>query len=238
MENCLILDFDGVIVNNHTINENVTKRAASFLSDNTHLKPKHAMRVNREKYRKFGHTLFLTNHINNNHKLDNEELTIKDFNDYIYTTDFIKTHCLSHLDSHDVELYTEWATLINETKRDGVFDDVIIFSNAPSNWISHSIKTLEEMSCINLNVDDIISVPENFNERLKPDKEPYDLLTESRVYDDSYVYIDDNVTNLQYTRWINCLFDPMKKRNASMKTNYDNHIFVLSSPTDLYSVIN
>ena len=237
MDNCLLLDFDGVIVNNNTINKNVSKRASLFLSDNTNLKPKKAIKINQKYYRKFGHTLYLTNHINDKRKDKHEKLTITDFNDYIYTDDFIQHKCLNNLNSNDINLYTEWAMLINRTKYDSIFDDVIIFSNAPTIWIEQSIKKLHDMSSIKFNVDDIISVPEKFNEKLKPDIEPYNLFTESYVYDNAYVYIDDNETNLQYTKWINCLFDPMKKRTTNLKNDNENYISILSSPSDLYSIL-
>lgn len=237
MDNCLLLDFDGVIINNNTINKNISKRASLFLSDNTHLQLEQSIKINKKYYRKFGHTLYLTNYINNKRKNKNNELSITDFNNYIYTDDFIQNKCLNNFNSIDVNLYKEWAILINRTKYDCTFDDVIIFSNAPTIWIDQSIKKLHEMSSIKLNVDDIISVPEKFNEKLKPDIEPYDSFTESYVYDNAYVYIDDNETNLQYTKWINCLFDPMKKRTINLKENNENYISILSSPSDLYSVL-
>jgi FMN phosphatase YigB (HAD superfamily) len=234
MDKCLLLDFDGVIINNETINENVTEKASCFLAKHTHIKPQSAVKINRKNYRKFGHTLYLTNYINKNKK-KYEPLTIDDFNNYVYDEDFIRSNCLSHLNSNDTTLFTEWVYFIDETKRAALFNDVYIFSNAPSLWINQIMRELERLSGIKMNIDDVISVPEEFHNNLKPDLYPYDQFTSSYSYESEIIFVDDSETNLQYTRWTNVLFDPLKDRDK--KADKNNQIKTITSPKELYLMI-
>ena len=238
MDKCLLLDFDGVIINNGTINENITEKAACFLAKHTHINPQSALKINKRNYRKFGHTLYLTNYINKNER-NYEPLTIDDFNNYVYEDAFIQNNCLSHLNSTDVDLFTEWVYFIDETKRTALFDDVFIFSNAPSVWINQTIRELECIADIKMNIDDVISVPEQFENKLKPDQHPYDQFTSSYPYESEIIYVDDSETNLQYTKWTNFLFDPLKDhcKNAYKKNHKNDHINMISSPKELYMMI-
>lgn len=239
MDKCLLLDFDGVIINNGTINENITEKAACFLAKHTHIRPQNALKINRRNYRKFGHTLYLTNYINKNER-NYKPLTIDDFNNYVYEDDFIQNNCLSHLNPNDVDLFTEWVYFIDETKRTALFDEAFIFSNAPSAWVNQTITELECIAGIKMNIDDVISVPENFDNNLKPDRYPYDQFTSNYPYESEIIYVDDSETNLQYTKWTNFLFDPLKKdhhKKSDKKNHKNEHIRVISSPKELYLMI-
>ena len=234
MDRCLLLDFDGVIINNWTINENVTEKAACFLAKHTHINTKSALKINKKNYRKFGHTLYLTNYINKIER-NSKPLTIDDFNNYVYDYDFIQNNCLSHLNSNDVDLFMDWVYFIDETKGAALFDDIFIFSNAPSVSRTQRFKNEECLSGIKMNIDDVISVPEQFQNNLKPDLYPYDQVTSSYPYESEIIFVDDNETNLQYTRWTNFLFDPLKDHHK--KADKNNHIKTITSPKELYLMI-
>lgn len=236
MNNCLLLDFDGVIINNKVINHNIANKSSLFLSEHTHIKPHQAIEINKRNYRTFGHTLYLTNYINK-HKKNYKPLTIDDFNSYVYKEEFIHRTCMNHINSNDIELFVDWVNFINEIKGSNICDDVFIFSNAPKVWIQLTIEELEKKSQIKMNIDDIISVPEEFDNTLKPDQYPYDSFTNTKAYKDKIFFVDDNETNLQYSKWCNFLFDPLKDNRKKVKKNNENNIKIISSPKDLYLMI-
>jgi hypothetical protein len=230
MDKCLLLDFDGVILNNKTVNENLSKRASLFLSENTHLTPDYALKVNRKQYKKYGHTLYLTNEINNKKKFK-KKMTIQDFNEYVYTDDFVNKFCLEEIYDNDIVLYKHWNEVIKYVKYKKMIDDVFIFSNAPSIWIESVLNKFEKLTSISLNVENVTSVPEKFDNKLKPDIRPYKQFTQTYKYT-NYIFIDDSETNLQYDEWINCLFDPNERT-----VDRDDGIYVINSPYDLYKVL-
>lgn len=170
----VLLDFDGVVLKNHQIQQRVSQLCTRFVEKRTKLK-KSASVLNKNLYSAYGHTAVGLNILG-------YETSKEEFNDFVYgqinyedLRDIKETHRSDVLEFKRVYEWFKSQTLY----------DLTIFSNAPDSWTS----TISRMMID----EEVPSLAVQMGEFFKPQKECYDAVNKdgSRI-----VFLDDNLTNV------------------------------------------
>lgn len=228
----LLLDFDGVLLNNYYINNKIQERAGLFMSSKLHISYDHAQNINKKYYKKFGHTIHLMNYLLK-HMHTKSRVTLDDFNNFVYNSRFID-ECADHINDSDLYVYDQWNNVIDALLKKSIISNTFIFSNAPTKWLSYNVEMLNEKTMQKRNLyDKLISVPENYGNLLKPDIRAYSGF--SKNYDfDEYIFVDDNLINLVDKSWENFLYSSESFENKYQSVDIDcNKVNILYEPNDL-----
>lgn len=123
----LLLDVDGVIVQDRKLLLRVERNAARYVY--RHVKTQDYVSLNKHLYHKYGHTLI---GLQEEHKVKD---SIYDFNNFVYDA-YTINHLKSYLNSSDFQtIYDDIKTVLFECKNANV--PVYLFSNAPLTWCRH-----------------------------------------------------------------------------------------------------
>lgn len=199
---CFIFDMDGVIFRHPRTFIRLNEKVNLFVkkSVNIHMDERRASQINTQLYKEFGHTLIGLQ------KIYNEELEIKDFNNYVYDNEFInyiKRVCDEDTVQEDGNNFKD--ILLNCYNK---HIPVYIFSNASNKWCK---TILDKMKVLNLiNDNNIICSDSNIYESentptqifLKPYTNTYikvmDYIYENEncKEDLQFIYVDDQFKNL------------------------------------------
>lgn len=177
----LLLDFDGVVLRNHSIHKLVVERCNNFVHKVVKCKDKEfATRLNKELYYNAGHTLYGLN------KLGYKGVDEKDFEEYVYKDINYNDYLYNVRETHkeDIESFNN---LEDYCKKNNI--KMRFFSNAPDIWC-YSI-------CNKMGISEIPSTY-SFMSCLKPEPKSY-ADVEFNLGSDVYVFVDDKLTNLLNT---------------------------------------
>jgi hypothetical protein len=89
----LLLDFDGVILNNATTNELVQSKVTAYYSEKLKVPTQLARHSNIRGFKKHGHTVRVLNSLH-------IPTSISEFNSYVYSDDML-SHVHSSINEHD-----------------------------------------------------------------------------------------------------------------------------------------
>jgi FMN phosphatase YigB (HAD superfamily) len=230
----LLLDFDGVLLNNEKINEKIEHRAAKFVGKKMHISESSARTLNRKHYKKYGHSVYMLNHFFKKRGA-NAMVTLEEFNTYLYQRDFAQ-ECCTLINHKDKRLFSHWMYAIETLRKKNLVDEVCIFSNSPRIWMTDSLQYMDE--AYSDQIEAIISVPEKYDDLLKPNKSVYTAFENDKAHIDKIVFVDDNITNLQHDPWINILYTPHTQQISKEKTCDDETTITISHPHDVvYNII-
>lgn len=194
----ILIDFDGVLLNNQHLNTKISDRCDRYFSHKTGLSLQKSKQINRTYYKQYGHTLNLLNE----KILKDTQVFLEDFNDYVYDTKLLR-EVKWDINKKDLFNFKEWAYVLSKLEA----DDTYVFSNAPSIWLKECISSLECLSSSSLGLTDIISVPEMNDGLFKPTPLVYDRM--DTLLSNDIVFIDDSEQNLPIHRenWTNVLYN-------------------------------
>lgn len=211
----LLLDVDGVIVQNRSLLNRVEKNAAKFVQKCIpKTNQEHPVVLNQRLYKQHGHTL-----LGLRAEFD-VEAEIDDFNKEVYTSDIL-ADLKAHLTSSEFVTNTQGIdhTMATCAARKV---PVYLFSNAPLTWclpVAYRLR-LSEYNVITANVD---------NKVMKPHAEMYDkayeyICKESSLFCPSAIFVDDSMTNLLAVRdkqlWTPLHFAVYNQGVPNIKTIY------------------
>jgi len=192
----IVADMDGVLFKHSALSKQVANRAVSFVRKriNPYMSEKKAKQINEVLYKNYGHTLIGLK------ELYDSSVTIKDYCDYVYDTDFInQMHTISKDDIFH-ENAIEVKRFIDRIQMQHI--PFYIFSNATVDWCITGMRMMdidvEKIQVIGCN-----SEIHGEGMSLKPYKESYiNLLnyihdTTGFAYKTQIVFIDDQMVNLQ-----------------------------------------
>lgn len=202
----VLLDFDGVVLQNKRAHNYVTRKIEKLVQDVTGEKDiEHVKQMNKELYTQYGHTLLGLQHMGYN-------ITLDDFNDYVYGN----VESYRHFTFSEKEII-DVCTMIMRSKR--MNTDIMLFSNADVLWLTNFLRWDPTLYAIQDIVDDFGV--------LKPQRDCYDLvntyLKEKLEYDSIY-FVDDSKKNIEAApeSWVKILFN----NNTQMtKIGDDNVIY-------------
>jgi FMN phosphatase YigB (HAD superfamily) len=168
MNQAILLDMDGVILNNKQIHKHIAYRCNKFVSNVTNIhNPIKVQALNKHLYESCGHTVIGLNKLGYN-------IRTKDFNEYIYQD----THIIDNIDKKDIRQISNF-----KEKCDDKNIELYIFSNASNEWCQN---ILDKM-----NVD----IPIFNNNYLKPNIRTY-INIQNFFEDKQILFVDDKMINL------------------------------------------
>lgn len=187
-----LVDFDGVILKNVNVQNQVAQRVVKYVQETTQSSSyQSAERLNKYMYRRFGHTLLGMTEVYGKEV----DFSLKDFNAFVY--DGLE---LQQEDFYAVKSeLMEWKVFANKMKQHGI--PVYIFSNAPNEWC---LKFIDEKDFAGFTLD-LVAEPKEM--MLKPKRHVYDNLDKKFMGKKIY-FIDDKIKNMQRSDWTNILLDP------------------------------
>ena len=191
----IVADMDGVLFKHTALSKQVASRAISFVKKriNPYMNDKKAKQINEVLYKNYGHTLIGLK------ELYDPSVTVKDYCDYVYDTDFINRMDTTPKDAIFYENAIEVKRFIDRIKMQHI--PFYIFSNASVEWCMNGMRMMdidvEKIQVIGCN-----SEMHGEGMSLKPYKESYiNLLnhvhdTSGFAYKTQIIYIDDQMVNL------------------------------------------
>lgn len=195
MTKIVLLDVDGVIFRHPATFAKVHHRIEQFVSKKTRGTIEDAKKRNQFMYKHFGHT-----HIGLQ-KLYQSNLSLKDFNDFVYNEDILKS---VYQATYNIDVLHDLVQL-QSFLRSCAFRNipVYMFSNAPRVWC----KTIQSALHIAewIPSDRIITcdheVFQNKKQLLKPQRDVYDTMQnylrhEYRHDNVELIFVDDSMSNL------------------------------------------
>jgi FMN phosphatase YigB (HAD superfamily) len=193
----ILIDFDGVLLNNQRLNTKISDKCDRYFSNKTGLSLQQSKKINRTHYKKYGHTLNLLNE----KMLKDTKVFLEDFNDYVYD-DKLLGEVKWDINKNDLFNFKEWTYVLSKIKADNKY----IYSNAPTVWLEECTSSLECLSNSSLGLTDIISVPEINDGLFKPTPLVYDRM--DTMLSNHILFIDDSEQNLPIHRenWTNVLY--------------------------------
>lgn len=203
MERSLLLDFDGVLINNVKMNRLIQHQATKFFSHHTKIPYDMSFKLNNKFYKHYGHT------VNFVKDLVPKDVNMLDFNEYVYSPEVLS--CASdELTLYDKHKFHEWEAIINAFKSYNY--DVKIFSNAPLCWIDICLSNLSVSSDV---FDDVICF-DNVRS-LKPAEQAYHDIYKN---EERIIFVDDTKENLycllNQPTWIPILYDTEDKYQETL----------------------
>lgn len=204
MNQAVLLDMDGVILNNKQIHKHISNRCNKFVSNVTNINnPIKVQALNKHLYESTGHTVIGLNKLG-------YDITIKNFNDYIYRD----THIIDNIDKKDIDQLSKF-----KDKCDDQNIELYIFSNASYDWCRN---ILDKMN---------IDVPIfNNNNYLKPNVRAY-INIQNFFEDKQILFVDDKMINLlpviNNKKWKTYLYCPEIYINSSI--NLINNFNIISN---------
>lgn len=190
----ILLDFDGVIIQNKNIASFVATKSEQFIAKKYNLSCRESKKVNTVFYKTHGHTA-----IGIDPKKYREH--ILEYNDYVFSN--INYSSLKHMITKQDEYNLTKLVCKNAIKKYG------LFTNAPLTWC--------ENICWMGNVDiyDFIEDTQCFTSDdglIKPKKHIYDYVESELINDKTIYFVDDNKMNFDEIatndRWRTFLFKP------------------------------
>jgi len=218
----VFLDFDGVLFDNRKANLYISHKATRYVAERVGLPPRSAKLLNEKMYPYYGHTTRMINSL----RLTKNDVTISDFNEFVYdeeTFDFITN---LELTRDDKALYADWS----DTLCDDRFGRLFVLSNAPTKWIkvclSHLNNHTTSAKCILF--EDIVSVPEMMDGAMKPCEEAYTYM--ESMCDGRGIYVEDNATNFKRSSSIS---NVLLKSAAHVSTANSKTHMIIKEPREL-----
>jgi FMN phosphatase YigB (HAD superfamily) len=217
----ILIDFDGVLLNNSRLNTKISDRCDRYFSHKTGLSLQTSKKINRTYYKKYGHTLNLLNE----KMLTDTKVFLEDFNDYVYDNKLLG-EVKWDINKKDIFTFKEWAYVLSKLEADSIY----VYSNAPTVWLEECISSLECLSSSALGLTNVVSVPEVNDGLFKPTPLVYDRM--DTQLSNHIVFIDDSEQNLPIHRenWTNVLYDENVMYSSKSKDYTTIH-----SPKDMLS---
>jgi FMN phosphatase YigB (HAD superfamily) len=191
MSSTILLDFDGVVIDNNHINKYITHKSIQFIQKKYHKGYKKATVLNKQLYSSCGHTAIGIDS-------DNYKQNVLDYNEYVF----------SNINYDEIRNLLVHADLIHMKKLCNYSFKFGLFTNAPIEWCEN-ILMLANVDLYEVMDGDLCF---SSNEGLvKPKKESYKNV-ESKLYNvDKIHFIDDNKMNFKEiienekwsTHWLN-----------------------------------
>ena len=176
-----LVDFDGVIIKNKVVNEQVKNRVVGYVQKVSQcINLESSDKLNAYLYKKHGHTLIGLQQV-----YGKTAGSLNDFNDYVYGNSYIERDVYYQLKTE----IQQWNKFCLKMQSAGI--PVYIFSNAPKEWCLQFI----EDNNINGFVWDIVD--KNDCEYLKPQRTVYKELNDWFGDDTSIYFVDDRPANFQ-----------------------------------------
>lgn len=190
----ILLDFDGVIINNTNISSFVASKSEQFIAKKYNLSSHKSKQLNRVFYKTHGHTAI---------GVDPKEYEshILDYNHYVFANiDYSNLkNMITMKDKHNIK---QLASSLEGEKYG-------LFTNAPISWCENICWAA------NMDIYDFIDDTKCFtsdNGLIKPKKKIYNLVESELKNDRTIYFIDDNEINfkeiLHNDKWKTGLFKP------------------------------
>lgn len=178
----VLIDFDGVILKNHSAHSVVVSRCNNYLQ--RHIKVRNPVKVseiNNALYKTYGHTVLGLRKVGFN-------VDVNEFNSAVYDTfDYYNNFKnLSKTHSRDIE---DLNIFIDSCYNEGLTP--IIFSNAPDVWCQSILSYMDKNLCNIPTLSDITQV------HLKPTKACYDEVEKKLHQYENIVFLDDSMANFK-----------------------------------------
>ena len=187
----LLLDFDGVVLNNHKLGRYQRDRSAMFVSKHRSMLYAESKVFNASEYPKHGHTVIM---MNKTKKEIEKPVTLEQYNNFVYSQNQLRL-LNRFVDEETYKAGNKFNEIFTECDRMRI--DWYIFTNAHINWILHFSKLMD------LPVTSQKVIWPYTIENLKPKRMVYDSI-ERRFPNSDFVFVDDSDVNF-------CI--PMQREN-------------------------
>jgi FMN phosphatase YigB (HAD superfamily) len=227
MAKVVLLDFDGVVLQNRVADTSVVRRAGIYTWKAVNRVPRSPSEIGIRQasdlcynvYKGYGHTVSGLQAIG-------VDATLADYNKMVYSTiDYKKVR------AHNNNL-TGVRNLITQCKLDGT--EIYMFSNAPPSWMEGVLKDDADILEHVPDVRTVLGISADDDKYLKPQKAIYDAITQEFLRCQKIVFIDDNVGNMKYTidrpLWTNLVFGTCSKK-------INNTLHFVSSFDDIMAIV-
>lgn len=182
----LLVDYDGVMLRSASANRFQAERSAAFVRKVTGLPYAVCERMNRQHYRRHGHTVHMLHNM-----FPDAAITLKEYNEEVFSARGLSG---LRIEPDARVSATKAFELFAYCNKNGLPCNV--FTNAPAVWVSHTSEGLIP--------EDAVISPDNDLNFLKPTPPAYDRV-ESMFQEEMFFFIDDNAVNLetpsQRPRW-------------------------------------
>lgn len=176
----ILLDFDGVVIQNKRIASIITDRSESFIAKKYNLSKSHSARVNRVFYKTHGHTAIGIDP-------QNYKQHVMEYNAYVFSR-LDHSFLRAYITANDVR---SLSNILSLGRKYG------LFTNAPISWCE------EVCALAHVDLYDFIDPSKCFTSDeglIKPKKEIYQRV-ESKIEGDERIhFIDDNAINFEAIR--------------------------------------
>lgn len=182
-----VLDFDGVILKNYYVYHHMSNKSTQFLAKELHINYKIANYYQKKYLQTHGHTAKILSKLNNK----SFHYNLEKYNDYVFNDNSIY-EMLSYLTIDDVLYINDFLAL---KKKNNL--DFLCFSNAHFHWIN-SVLTYVDIDSNDM-FNECFTSDNNY---MKPDTKSYKTVEKSLLDNDNFVFIDDNLQNINSaTEW-------------------------------------
>jgi len=187
----VLLDFDGVLLQNDRINKIIKERSIQYVKHRTKLPYDNAKILNNQLYPALGHTALI---LNNNHNYHHE---VFEYNKQVFYDmnfqEYIQP-CFNDEDKNHIQNMLDIIECFG--KKPG------LFTNTPLIWVE------QNLDCLGLQIEDIFDTNMLFTSDegfIKPKFDTYERIN-NYLYKQNTLFIDDSVINInaitQYDNWV------------------------------------
>lgn len=200
----VLIDFDGVVLRNKAASSLVAKRAGLYTwhalqnrknkYQNYSIGVSESLELCANLYKGYGHTLLGLKDLNISSSL-------KEYNDYVYSSINYDNLIIHNNHMHDVYQLTNFCNAIDVP--------ILMFSNSPKLWIENMMACNRDLLDTLIDVRDTLHIQDDDATFLKPNKDIYDLISKV-FYNYELIFVDDSACNikapLKNKQWKNVLF--------------------------------
>lgn len=222
MRKVVLLDFDGVVLKNHSANIQVVKRAGIYTwrATKRQIGFRQASELCRNVYVGYGHTVLGLQSIG-------VDANLTDYNKFVYSTiDYKKLRPTNNS-------FEEVRALSNFCQQNNI--ETYMFTNAPFVWVEEMLQDEYDILAHFPDIRRYIGVSSDNEKYLKPSKDIYEAINQKFKDYKQIVFVDDNSSNFKpcndHPLWTNVLY-------CTTKNKISNKTYLANSLTDVTELLS
>lgn len=185
MKRYCAIDFDGVVLRNHSVHAHVAGRCAAYVGRKLRLDAERAAARNKELYETHGHTLLGL-------QKAGVSASLKDFNEFVYS-DIDYAHELEGLASTHARDIDGLDALLQACEERMM--EPFVFSNAPAFYVDAILQHMARHARDSSRINRLTSVDTVTKDLLKPDPGAYAAVNRA-LGPASFLFLDDRLQNI------------------------------------------